>query len=136
MWTDLLLHAHWLPAAIVVLTVLVGVAVAALADRDLCTDILKALARAGWKLDAAACSIGISSARLSKQLNGHDPLTALSRLLALEGVHAAFVEVSAPRYGIVVVPNQELADILSCLRGNKRMQKMALREGSDEAAAS
>lgn len=83
-------------------------------------DVATALDRASWCEAAVSEQIGISVQRLSRQLNGHDPMTFLARAYQLDGFWREFVLIHAERYGDAVVRNTDLRDLLSEVRGLKK----------------
>lgn len=132
----LIAHPHVLPLVLVIGTAVAGFVAACLSDAELRADVRAAILRAGWTLQAAAAQIGISRQRLRAQLDGMDPLTCLARLAQLDGFLPAFIEVTAPKFGIVIVKNEELAGILDELRGVKtRMARMSLDSSQQERLA-
>lgn len=107
---------------------LCGLLTAAIADPEFRADVLEALRRAGHPIEATAVQIRMSRRRFSAMVNGHEPFTAFERLWVLPGFAAAFVEVSAPRYGMHVVKGGELVQVVEQLRTyHTRMLRMALR---------
>ncbi len=111
---------------------LLGFCVASLTDSDarrqqFRTDVIAALDRANWCGEAVSEQIGISSARLSKQLNGHEPMTFLARAHALDGFWREFVLLHAERYGLVILQHTDLQQLVAEVQGmRKSMAKMTL----------
>jgi len=74
---------------------------------------VKALDLSGWSCEeAVAEQIGISVSRLSKQLNGHDPLTFLARAYLLDGFWLEFLFALSEPCGVFLVRHTDLQQLI------------------------
>jgi hypothetical protein len=107
-------------------------------SRQLCADIKDALRASNRDLTAVACDIGGPAllARLSNQLNGHEPPTYLWRVLAVMGPEAwtAFLTLRAKRVGREVVSEDigALVNAVRALVGLKPMARASLAPQAEE----
>lgn len=107
-----------------------------LSDAEFRASVIRALARAGWGLEAAAVQIGLSVSRFSKQINGHDPLTFLARAHQLDGFLSALIEETASPLGLILLRDVDLQRLIAGLdRLERRMVKMDLAVGEHEQAS-
>lgn len=99
-------------------------------DRDLCTDVRLALQRADLALKEAAYLTGVPLPKLSEQLSGKLPFTALIRLLTRlpETFWIELLAIRSARYGGTFVMQPELVSLIAAVRviGAARSLKASL----------
>src|SRR5579862_5358938 len=96
--------------------------------------VSKALALSGWDCEeAVAEQIGISVSRLSKQLNGHDPLTFLARAHQLDGFWPALLVTLSEPCGALLIQHTDLKQLVVGLADLQRrvMAKASLDSGRE-----
>lgn len=131
-------------AALVTLGAIVGGIAAFEPDermRQLLLDVRRALDRAGHSLDYASRCVRMPGPKLSDQLRGASPFTAMRRLFAsdeLAEFEPEFLALRAQRYGLTVVRSDVgtlLAKLDAMLDGPKPMAKAELPTTKEQVSA-